>query len=118
MMSGAEKRRLGQAAAWQIRLAETNDEGSRLKFEAWLAADTQNAAAWRQVRGPWEILGEQAAAPELIELRRAALAHAYHTGHRMRSKRRMFTVRIAIAAGLLAIGGGLFYWAGWAARHL
>jgi ferric-dicitrate binding protein FerR (iron transport regulator) len=103
-----------QAAAWQIQLAEADAEGS-LDFESWRAADAQNAAAWNQLRGPWELLGEQATAPELIEMRRAALAQTRHAGRYrwIRLMRRVLTARIAIAAGLLAIAiGGLFYWAG------
>jgi transmembrane sensor len=74
-MSGYDTQALIEAATWRTRLAET-DQDSTPAFEAWLAASPGNAAAWKQVQAPWEFVGEHATSPEMIELRRAALAHA------------------------------------------
>src|SRR5687767_2506877 len=76
-----DARCLVEAAAWRKHLTENNVESSEA-FEAWLALDSRHEAAWRRVQGPWQFFGEQAAAPELIELRRAALAEARNIGRR------------------------------------
>jgi len=94
-----DARRLAEAAAWRSRLTETDAESSEA-FEAWLA-NPENEAAWRQVQGPWELFGEQAAAPEVIAARRAALGRARETG---RSRYRPRGRLRAIAAGLAVVG--------------
>lgn len=68
-------RRLASAAVWRVRLTEEGLESSAT-FEAWLAEDPANEAAWRQVSAPWDLLGEQAANPEVVAARRQALARA------------------------------------------
>jgi transmembrane sensor len=109
MMSAEDTRALVGAAAWRVHLTGTEAESSAA-FEAWLAADPQNASAWQQVQRPWSLLGEQAIAPGLIELRRAALARA-HDAHLQRSRPRAFAAQAAIAAGILAVAiGGFFAW--------
>jgi transmembrane sensor len=68
-------RRLASAALWRVRLTEEGLESSAT-FEAWLAEDPANEAAWRQLNAPWDLLGEQAASPEVVAARRQALARA------------------------------------------
>lgn len=75
-MSEIETERLAEAAAWRARLADEGLE-TTAEFERWLIAHPSNAAAWRQVQRPWRFLGEQATAPEVIELRQQALTHAH-----------------------------------------
>jgi transmembrane sensor len=107
-----EARRLVEAAAWRAHLTETGAETS-LDFEAWLAMDPRNEAAWRQVQAPWDFLGEQANAPEVLELRRAALREARDVSRRrwFRSAFPPGVVRRAlIAASVLAAFGVLFVW--------
>ncbi|WP_332772752.1 DUF4880 domain-containing protein, partial [Phenylobacterium sp.] len=72
---GPDERRLAEAAAWRVRLAEADQESSE-DFEAWLAADDANLAAWAAVEGGWREIGEAAAAPEMLALRRDALDRA------------------------------------------
>ena len=109
-MTGADDTRaLVDAAAWRVHLTATEAESSAA-FEAWLAADPQNAIAWHQVQRPWDLLGEQAIAPELIELRGAALARA-HDARAQPSRPRKSAVGVASAAGILAVAiGALFAW--------
>ena len=76
MMRRPDPERLEQAAAWRARLAESADLHAA-EFSSWLAQDPRNREAWRRVQGPWDVLGQQATAPGVIRLRRAALAHAH-----------------------------------------
>ncbi len=74
-LNGTEKsdaRRLVEAAAWRAHLAEANQE-STSAFETWLTAHEGNRQAWDRVRQTWDLFGEQATSPELLDLRRRAL---------------------------------------------
>ena len=76
-----------EAAAWSARLAEgplaPQDEAD---FQAWLDADPANAEVVGEVMGAWRAVEAYAAAPELLELRKQALASAQRA-HRGRSTR-------------------------------
>src|SRR5262245_34905945 len=111
-MDMADARRLVQAAAWRTRLTETNTETCGA-FEAWLAADPGNVAAWRQVQAPWDFFGDQATSPELIELRRVALGAGRDVALKrwLRSVGSHSRLRLAIAASLLIVAiGTLLAW--------
>jgi transmembrane sensor len=99
-MSRREPLPLIEAAQWRMRLAEAELESSAA-FEAWLASDSRNAAAWKAVQAPWELVGEQSTSPEIIELRRAALAHAQEA--RRSPAHRPWLKQIAAAAALLVV---------------
>ena len=112
MKNDSESRRLVEAVAWRTHLTESEAETSEA-FEAWLAADERNAAAWSQIQHPWEFFGEHAAAPELIEIRRAALADARNTSRIRWIRPALLALRsrFAIAASILmAAIGGLLIW--------
>ena len=103
---------LEEAAAWRVRLAEQALDTS-LEFAAWLGADEDNAAAWRQVQDRWSVFSEHATAPEVIDLRCQALAHAHETsrGRWVQAKRLATPVRLGIAAIIVAaVAGGLLMW--------
>jgi transmembrane sensor len=105
--------RLAQAAAWRVRMAENDSEGCP-ELSAWLAEDPRNTAAWQQVQEDWSLFAEQANAPEILELRSAALAHAHEAGQDrwVRSRRFAIAHRLGIAAViLLLVAGGMFFWA-------
>lgn len=104
--SGDELRKLAEASVWRTRLFEAGAESSP-EFEVWLEADHANLAAWRQVQGPWQAVGEAAASPEVMELRSAALRRARLHGRRRWAGRGR---RLAVASGLAACVGaaGLF----------
>lgn len=111
-MNDSETTRLTQAAAWRMRLAESDLE-SREDLSVWLAADPRNMAAWTQVQKGWTVFSEHATAPEVLQLRCNALAHAHEAGRGRwtRSKRFAIARRLAIAAGvLILVLGGLFMW--------
>lgn len=92
---------LVEAAAWRARLTE-QDADHTSAFEAWLAADPAHAAAWKRVQEPWKSVGAHASAPEMVELRRSALAHA----HQASRSRRSFAKKLALAAGVFALVAG------------
>lgn len=106
----ADMRLLAAAAAWRVRLAEAGLESSEA-FEAWLAADAGHRAAWAQVNGPWELLGDHATAPELMAARRNALHRAHRQGRRRWLGAFALPARWAVAATvLLACGVGTYFW--------
>ena len=112
MSRDIEPRPLVEAAAWRTRLAEASADCSE-ELAVWLAEDPQNRAAWQRVQAPWALLGEQATAPELIRLRRAALAHAHDAarGRWMRGRRFALPGALATAAAILAVTtAALFIW--------
>jgi transmembrane sensor len=107
-MSRREPLPLIEAAGWRLRLAEADLESSAA-FEAWLASDPRNAAAWKEVQAPWELVGEQSTSPEIIELRRAALAHAQEA--RRNPERRPWLKQVAAAAAILVVAiGAAWIW--------
>ena len=111
-MSETDTSRLAQAAAWRVRLAELDLEGCP-EHSAWLTEDARNAAAWTRVQEDWAVFAEHANAPEILELRSEALAHAHEVGKGrwVRSRRFALTNGLGIAAGILILAaGGLFAW--------
>ncbi len=111
MSAPLDPQRLAQAAAWRIRLSESEDTPNE-EFERWLAEDARNRAVWRAVQSPWEILGEHAASAGVIRLRRGALAHAhdamrYHAQHTRRTRR---FLGLAAAASILVCTLALLGW--------
>jgi transmembrane sensor len=111
MMRTIDPQRLEEAAAWRVRLAESADLHAG-EFSSWLAQDPRNREAWRQVQAPWDVLGQQATAPGVIQLRRAALAHAHDAMRGSISRPRRFrrpAMLAATAAAALAAGAFLFW---------
>ena len=111
-MSDPEMSRLEEAAAWRVRVAEHDLQGCP-ELAEWLAADARNAVAWKQVQDRWSFFSEHATAPEVIELRFEALAHAHEAGRGrwVRSKRFAITHSLGMAAAILVVAvGGLLMW--------
>lgn len=104
-------RRLASAAVWRVRLTEEGLESSAT-FEAWLAADPANEAAWRQVNASWDLLGEQAANPDVVAARREALARAAEQGATASAQKRSRRAYLlsGLAAGVVAIVAGAGWW--------
>ncbi|HEY3814562.1 MAG TPA: FecR domain-containing protein [Caulobacteraceae bacterium] len=76
-VSGETDARAAEAALWSARLAEgplaAEDHAA---FQAWLDADPLNAEAMDEIVRVWSGVEAHAAAPELLELRKRALASA------------------------------------------
>lgn len=104
MSEGNDLDRLERAAAWRSRLGEP-DAAQLADLTDWLAADPHNREAWQQVQEPWLLLGEHAASPALLQLRRRALAHA-HDAARTAGHARVGRGRWLLATGTaLAVVG-------------
>ncbi len=101
---------LVEAAAWRLRLTES-DQRSSPEFERWLIADPSHQVAWQRVQAPWSFIGEQQTSPELLELRRAALASARQTARlRWVVSTRPSTRILRLAAALIVGIAGLLVW--------
>ena len=111
MMRRLDPERLEQAAAWRARLAESPDLHSG-EFSSWLAQDPRNREAWRRAQGPWDVLGQQATAPGVIRLRRAALAHAHNAirGNFLWPQRFRRPALLATAASAVLAAGAFLFW--------
>jgi transmembrane sensor len=106
-------RRLAAAATWRVMLSEADLETSE-DFEAWLAADARNAAAWRHMEGLWDHFGDNATAPELMAARQETLERASRSRarrHRVVRRRAWRPNLIAASAAALAVlaAGGAWY---------
>jgi transmembrane sensor len=105
-------RRLAEASAWRVQLAEAGAESSGA-FEAWLAEHPANEAAWRRIQAPWALVGEHATAPELMAVRTAALNDARRQGRRRWSGRFLAARAAAAGLALAVLVAGAFGLAAW-----
>lgn len=106
ILSDDHVRRLAEASAWRVSLSEA-EQTTSAEFEAWLSRDLANETAWDEVQSSWTLIGEQASAPELLALRRAALGRAERHGAE-RWSRNAWLPRIA-ACLVLLLAGTLLY---------
>jgi transmembrane sensor len=103
---------LEEAAAWRARLTEAGIQSSGA-FEFWLATDPDNQAAWASIQDSWSLFGQHAAAPKVVELRRAALssARAARESRRFRAFKSSTVQKFAVAAAvLLTAAATLLVW--------
>lgn len=71
------------AARWLMRLrAAPNDASTFQAFQDWRDAAPEHQQAFDAVQESWALFGDQAAAPELLVLRRDALNRADGIGRR------------------------------------
>lgn len=112
-LRGAAERRLEEAAAWQIRLAEAGVR-STPQFESWLR-EAGNQDTWREISAAWNYFDAVGDAPELDAARHAAWEDAKR-GATPEEPERRIPVWATLAAAALVIGvtslGG--YW--WTSR--
>jgi transmembrane sensor len=112
-LRGAAERRLEEAAAWQMRLAEAGVR-STPQFESWLR-ETGNQDAWREISAAWNYFDAVADAPELDAVRHAAWEDAKRGAAPEEPKRRIpawaTLAAAALVIGVTSLGG---YW--WTSR--
>lgn len=72
----SDARCLVEAAAWRVRLAES-DQVTMPAFEAWLVADARHGAAWDRVQRSWQLLDDAQANPQVLKLRAQVLSRTY-----------------------------------------
>jgi transmembrane sensor len=99
--SRAEQTRLEAAAVWRMQLEADPATASTPGFAAWIA-DPDNRRALARLGAAWRIVDEHSVTPEMIGLRRAALADAERASMR-RSRAAGWRPR-RLAAGALAAG--------------
>lgn len=99
-----------EAARWLMRLGDAPDDAAIFQaFEDWRDAAPEHRQAFEAVQESWALFGDQAAAPELLVLRRDALGRAGGIG-----RRRGFELdRRGLAAGLAALAAGPLAIYGW-----
>lgn len=106
--------RLEEAGAWCMRIADGElSPRDRECFEAWLAEESENLAAFERTVRVWHQFGDGAAAPEAIALRSKAL-EAFRSANRKRwapSLNRPLLAALALAASLvlLIVPGAVWY---------
>jgi transmembrane sensor len=97
-----------EAARWLVRLGDAPDDAAIFQaFEDWRDAAPEHRQAFEDVQESWALFGDQAAAPELLVLRRDALGRA---GGRRRG---LDLDRRGVAAGLAALAAGPLAFYGW-----
>lgn len=102
-------RRLEEAVAWRLRLAE-NDGRPSLEFEFWLR-QAGNQAAWDQVCHRWDAFDRLADMPDMVAARQTALADATRAGKRLTLRRLARPLQALAAVLLLAcLAGGTAWW--------
>jgi transmembrane sensor len=106
-LSPDQRKALEEAAGWRLRL--TRDPSSRKSAEYlhW-CTDLRNAGAREAVGKAWSAIGALDTAPEMLELRRQALARLRQAGARRWNAR---TAKFAAAAalGLVLVGALVLY---------
>ncbi|MBM0103787.1 FecR domain-containing protein [Steroidobacter sp. S1-65] len=87
------------AADWHGRLDEDDSPRTRAEFDAWLAADPRNRAAFDAVEQTWASLAAAPVDDRVLKLRREALSAT----HRLRY------FRVAMAAAVLGVAVAIGY---------
>jgi transmembrane sensor len=101
-----DQKRLEEAAGWRLRLTRDPSLESSTDYLAWIG-DLDNARALRAVDAGWSAAGAVRHAPEVMEMRRQALARVRAAGESRRGTRSPW---VRIAAGLVImviLAGGL-----------
>lgn len=105
--------RIEQASTWCLRLAEGSlPPAARAEFDAWQAADPENAHAFDDAVRTWQALEDARLSPELIAMRRGAL-DSFRRGHatrwsRIGSRRRTAWMALVASLTVVAIGTGMW----------
>jgi transmembrane sensor len=107
-LSRDEQNRLEEAARWHLSLARDPSLERSAEYVDW-RSDPRNVNARAAVGDAWSGVGAMDTMPEVLEMRRQALALLRRTGTEP-WRRRNTGVRVAAAVLVLALfGGGAFY---------
>jgi transmembrane sensor len=99
-LSPDQRKALEEAAGWRLRLTSDPSLASSAEYLNW-CSDPQNAGAREAVDQGWSSVGALDTAPEMLELRRQALARLPRTGARRWGTRRM---NVGLLAASVLIG--------------
>jgi transmembrane sensor len=95
-----------EAAAWLLRLNAAPDDVATFEaFEDWRDAAPEHRAAFDAVQDSWALFGDQAAAPELLALRRDALGRTGRRPEPNLGRRGLVAGLAALALTPLAVHG-------------
>jgi transmembrane sensor len=108
-LSPDQRKALEEAAGWRLKLARDPSSRNSTEYVHW-CSDPRNAGAREAVGKAWSSVGALDATPEMLELRRQALARLRQAGARRWNAR---TVKLGFAAaaalGLVVIGALVLY---------
>jgi len=105
-LSSDRQRRLEEAAGWRLRLKRDPSLEFSADYLAW-SADTENSRAMEAVEQGWSAAGAAGESPEILEMRRQALARIRDAAGKRRGLRAPW---LRVAAAVLAVcllGGGV-----------
>lgn len=100
-LSVGDQQRFEAAAEWHLRLRESPALELSREYLTWIA-DAANAHAFEAVESGWAAVGDLAATPDLLQLRRGALASAHKAGERRWFPRKS-AWRLVAAATIIAV---------------
>jgi transmembrane sensor len=98
-LSADQRTALEEAAGWRLKLTRDPALKNSPEYLHW-CSDPRNAGAREAVGAAWSSVGALDTAPEMLELRRQALAHLRQAGARRWNPR---TVKLGAAAAALAL---------------
>jgi transmembrane sensor len=107
-LSRETQRRLEIAAEWRVRIHDDPSLQFADDFVNWIA-DPANSAAYGAVEEGWGSVGDFGTSPELLSMRRTALARAYGAGVRQWFPRSLGRIAAVLLVAVLAGAGTLFY---------
>lgn len=87
------------AADWHGRLDEDDSARTHAEFDAWLAADPRNQAAFEAVERSWSFLGTARVDARVLKMRHEALSATY----------RLRFLRVAAAAAVVGVAVAIAY---------
>ena len=115
-LSADERHRLEQAAGWRLKLIRDPSLGDSEEYLRW-CADPFNAKAREAVVKAWSSIGTLETTPEMLDLRRQALARM-RAAHADRVKKRGWLAVAAVAALATGVGLAWPYLHQWGVAHI
>lgn len=107
-LSPQERERFDAASEWHLRLRKEPSLELTREYLTWIA-DERNARALEAIEAGWTAIGDLATTPDLLTLRRGALARAHksgmHSWHPRRTVWRAFAATLVVAI----IGSAIWY---------
>lgn len=102
--------RLEQASAWRMRIETDEDLAVSEDFQIWLS-EPQNREVYGRVCATWDSLDDHLAAPQLLAIRRDALARARRAAARGHLPDRRRLSAVVALLGIAVAGIGIWrYW--------
>ncbi len=107
-LSADQRTALEEAAGWRLQLTRDPSSRNSAEYLRW-CSDPRNAGAREAVGIAWSAVGALDTAPEMLEIRRQALAHLRQAGARRWNTRTVKLGAAAAALGLVMFGAVVLY---------